>query len=81
MTELTLLIRRGCHLCDSMKTIVATVQSRHPIDLTEIDVSNHPDLEHRFGTEIPVLLHGDRVLARYRVSATQLLERLPPAGK
>ena len=76
MTELTLLTRHGCHLCDVMKTVIATVQSHQPIHLTEIDIADHPDLEQRYGTEIPVLLCGDRVLARYRVSATQLLERL-----
>ena len=77
MTELTLLTRPGCHLCAVMKTVIATVQPRHPIGLTEIDISDRPDLEQQFGTEIPVLLCGDRVLARYRVSVTQLLERLP----
>lgn len=77
MTELTLLTRRGCHLCDVMKTVIATVKSHHPIGLTEIDIADRPDLEQQFGTEIPVLLCGDRVLARYRVSANQLLERLP----
>ena len=78
MTELTLLTRPGCHLCDAMKRIVTAVQTRHPFELTEIDISNHPDLERRFGTEIPILLRGDRVLARYRVSATQLLDQLAP---
>ena len=76
MTQLTLLTRPGCHLCDVMKTVIAAVRSSHPIDLTEIDISDHPDLEQQFGTEIPVVLRGNQVVARTRVSATQLLERL-----
>lgn len=76
MIVLTLLTRPGCHLCDVMKNIVTTVQSQHPFELTEIDISNHPEFERRFGVEIPTLLHGDHVLARYRLSATQLLEKL-----
>ncbi len=59
-----------------MKTVIAAVRSSHPIDLTEIDISDHPDLEQQFGTEIPVVLRGNQVVARTRVSATQLLERL-----
>ncbi len=71
MTQLTLLTRPGCHLCDVMKTVIAAVRSSHPIDLTEIDISDHPDLEQQFGTEIPVVLRGNQVVARTRVSATQ----------
>ena len=73
MTELTLLTRDGCHLCDTMKTIVAQVHRAHPLSVTEIDIATRPDLESRFGTQIPLLLKGDQVIAQYRVSASQLI--------
>ena len=75
---LTILTRRGCHLCDIMKDVVAEVQTRRPVDLVEVDIAGCPDLERRFGTEIPVLLYGERVLARTRTSAERLLAQLPP---
>ena len=76
MTELTLLSREGCHLCETMKTIVAHVQQEHPLSLTEIDIGTRPDLEEQFGTQIPVLLRGSQVIARYRVAPTQLIAAL-----
>jgi len=76
MTQLTLLTRNGCHLCESMKTIVADVGRTHPLALTEIDIGTRPDLEEQFGTQIPVLLKGNQVIARYRVSTSQLIAAL-----
>ncbi len=76
MTQLTLLTREGCHLCDAMKRVVAQVQQHQPVSLTEIDISSDVALERRFGTEIPVLMLGDRILARYRISASELKARL-----
>ena len=72
MTQLTLLTRNSCQLCESMKTVVAHVGRAHPLSLTEIDIGTRPDLEEQFGTQIPVLLRGDQVIARYRVSTSQL---------
>lgn len=75
---LTILTRPGCHLCDVMKDVVAEVRTRRPVDLVEVDIASRPDLERRFGAEIPVLLYGERVLARTRTSADRLLAQLTP---
>ena len=72
MTALTLLTRPGCHLCDAMKATVAQVHARYPLVLHEIDISTRPELVRQYGNDIPVLLDGDRVLARHRISASQL---------
>ena len=83
MTRLTLLTRDGCHLCATMKSVVAQVGQHHPLVLTEVDIAGRPELEQRHGTEIPVLLCGERVIARYRISVSQLRERLSdlPSGE
>ena len=73
MTELTLLTRGGCHLCGEMKAVITPLQRTHGIVLTEVDISTRPDLERRFGTEIPVLLRGTTLLARHRITKMQLL--------
>lgn len=73
MTNLTLLTRNGCHLCDEMKTVIMHVQHAHNLVLTEIDLVTRPDLEQQFGTEVPVLLRGAILVARHRITETQLI--------
>ena len=72
VTRITLLTRPGCHLCDELKEIIARVQHKYPFVLNEIDISTRPDLEQQFGTEIPVLFRGTKIIARYRITETQL---------
>ena len=72
MTHLTLLTRDGCRLCDEMKEVVRQVQRSRRLTLTEVDISTDPELERRWGTEIPVLLDGGRVVARHRATVHEL---------
>ena len=76
MIQLTLLTRAGCHLCDTMKAVVTQAATHRPIALQETDISTDDQLEARFGHEIPVLLWNERVVARTRISLTDLLDRL-----
>ena len=79
MIELTLLTRSGCPLCDKMKAVVETVAQQdggRTVALAEIDVSADPDLEKRWGNDIPVLLCGGREIARHRVSASELADAI-----
>jgi glutaredoxin-like protein DUF836 len=48
--------------------------------LLEKDIREDPALERRYFLEIPVLLHGDREIARYRITAAEVRERLRAAG-
>ena len=74
MRSLTLYSRPGCHLCDEMKAVVQRVVG--PADaciaVEEIDISTNPDLEARYGLEIPVLLVDGRKAAKYRVAEGEL---------
>lgn len=76
MIRLTLLTRPGCHLCDDMKALVQRAGERHGVMLEEVDVSSHDELARQFGTQIPVLMHGDRVVARTRTTEDDLLALL-----
>lgn len=76
MTALTIYGRPGCHLCDEMKVVVARVASRMPLSLEEVDISDDPALEARYGLEIPVLTIGDRKIAKYRIGEAELLRML-----
>ena len=74
MIALTLYSRPGCHLCDEMKTIVQRVAraSSDAVTIDEIDISTDPDLEARYGLEIPVLLIDGKKTAKYRVTEEEL---------
>ena len=76
MIPLTLYTRPGCHLCDSMKSVVDEVAREQPVALREVDVTGDVGLERRYGAEIPVLVHGEQVVARVRTTRATLLESL-----
>ena len=74
MAALTIYSRAGCHLCDEMKAIVHRVAdaAEPPVAVEEIDISSDPELEARYGLEIPVLLVDGRKVAKYRVTEDAL---------
>jgi glutaredoxin len=71
---LTIYARPGCHLCDEMKAVIArtiaTVSA--PIRTEEVDISIDPELEARYGLEIPVLLVDGVKVAKYRIGEAEL---------
>jgi glutaredoxin len=75
---LTLYSRPGCHLCDEMKTLVERVVRSAPEQTTVevVDISTDPELETRYGVEIPVLLVNGRKAAKYRISEEELVRIL-----
>jgi hypothetical protein len=73
---LTIYSRPGCHLCDEMKAVVRTVAQSVPLSLEEIDISTDPDLEARYGLEIPVLIVEGRKAAKYRIGEGELRKML-----
>lgn len=74
MIALTIYTRPGCHLCQDMKVIVERVvrDLRAAARIEEIDIASDPDLEARYGLEIPVLLVNGKKAAKYRVSEKEL---------
>jgi thiol-disulfide isomerase/thioredoxin len=81
MIALTIYSRPGCHLCDDMKAVVERVAlaliPQATIDV--IDISSDPDLESRYGVEIPVLLVNGKKAAKYRVTEEGLRRVLETA--
>ncbi|HZR27061.1 MAG TPA: glutaredoxin family protein [Vicinamibacterales bacterium] len=75
-TQLTIYSRPGCHLCDEMKQVVASVAERFELAITEINIDTDPELEKMYGWEIPVLLIEGVKIAKYRISEEQLTRAL-----
>jgi thiol-disulfide isomerase/thioredoxin len=78
---LTIYTRPGCHLCQEMKVIVLRVvrDTDAQARIEEIDIAGDPDLEARYGVEIPVLLVNGKKAAKYRVTE-EVLRRLIAEG-
>jgi Ser/Thr protein kinase RdoA (MazF antagonist) len=55
-----------------MRTVAGRVARTLGLVLEERDVREHPEWERRYLWEIPVLLWGDRELARHRTSEVEL---------
>ena len=74
MITVTLYSKPGCHLCDDMKAIVQRVTraAELPVTVEEIDISTDPDLEARYGLEIPVLLVDGKKAAKYRTTEEEV---------
>jgi len=72
----TLYSRPECGLCEEMKAILVRVRRDIPFTLEQVDVSTDPELESRFGPEVPVLLVNGRKAFKYRLTAGELRRRL-----
>lgn len=80
MTVLTVYSRPDCHLCDELvaelEPLVAGIAR---IDV--VDISEDLELKKRFGLQIPVVMHNEEELSRYRLDRGRLTEfigRLSP---
>ena len=56
--------------------VVRRVAASTPIQLEEIDISDDPELEALYGTEIPVLMMGGTKVAKFRISEPDLRRAL-----
>jgi glutaredoxin len=44
----------GCHLCDDAREVIARVCAELGTSYDEVDISTDPELQRRFGEQIPV---------------------------
>lgn len=73
MIVLTVYSRPDCHLCDEMVAeLKPLIEGKARVDV--VDISEDETLSRRFGLLIPVLMHQDRELARYRLDPSRLTE-------
>ena len=64
-----------------MKAVVARVaRTSIAVTLEEIDISTDPELEARYGLEIPVLMVDGKKAAKYRVAEEELRRMLAGQG-
>ncbi|QNN51254.1 glutaredoxin family protein [Nocardioides mesophilus] len=64
--------RPGCHLCDDARTVVEQVCAELGERFEEVDITTSPDLQDRFGEEIPVTFVDGRQHDFWRVDPARL---------
>lgn len=86
MTELTLIGKPDCHLCDVAQEIVDSVLAELPddvaekIDLREASIAEDPALYELWWEKIPVVLIDGRLHAHWRVAPDRLRSALLAAA-
>ncbi len=76
MIELILYGRADCELCREMEDVIEGELPRYSARLEKIDIGGNPELEARFGLEVPVLFVNGRKAFKYRCTARELRKRL-----
>ncbi|WP_374335266.1 glutaredoxin family protein [Methyloversatilis sp.] len=65
--ELTIYLRRWCHLCEDLIAALEPVVAGHDVIVHHIDIDEHEEFEEAYGEHIPVLCAGGRELCRHRL--------------
>ena len=68
--------RPGCHLCDDAKAVIEQYRSAYAMELQSINVETDPELESRYGNDIPVVWINGREAFRHRVDRSELERKL-----
>ena len=72
MTELTLLTRAGCHLCETAAETVARIGAEAGLVPRAVDVDTDPELQAEYGDRVPVVLVDGREHSYFTVDEARL---------
>ena len=72
MSRVTLYSRPGCHLCEDARAVISRVCGELGETFEEISIEGDPDLQERYGEEIPVTLVDGRQHDFWRVDESRL---------
>ncbi len=76
MIQITLYTRADCGLCHEMEELLAQELPRFDAKLSRVEIDGDPDLEARFGQEVPVLFINQRKAFKFRCTPRELRRRL-----
>ena len=78
--KFTLYSRAECHLCDVMHAALEAHVPHFPFEIERVDVDRDPDLRHRYGARVPVLVFEGEEICHYFLDEPALLARLSGGG-
>ena len=76
MVDITLYTRADCELCREMEEVLIEELPAFDARLTRVAIDGDPELEARFGQEVPVLFVNQRKAFKYRCTPRELRKRL-----
>jgi glutaredoxin len=74
--EVIVYSRKGCHLCEEVKQLLARLAQKAPFTWREVDIDGDPALRTRYNEEVPVVFIDGRKAFKYQMSEGDFLERL-----
>jgi len=76
-SQLTVVHRQDCDLCDEMVTALAALNRKIRLPpVTVVDVDGDPELVRRYGLNVPVLLLDGTVVCKHHLDAEELIRLL-----
>ncbi|HWS56141.1 MAG TPA: glutaredoxin family protein [Pyrinomonadaceae bacterium] len=69
--HVVLYTKPGCHLCEEAKSEIARAGLRHLYTFEEIDILSDPELQRRYGTDIPVVVINGAHAFKHRLTAEE----------
>jgi glutaredoxin len=79
--RVTLYSKPGCHLCDDARAVVERVCVELGESYDEVSILEDPELQERYGEEIPVTLVDGRQHNFWRVDEARLRAALAGPGQ
>ena len=68
--------RKGCHLCEIVKEMLAKLQRRGGFTWREVDVDTDDALRRQFSDEVPVIFIDGKKAFKYHMNECDFLHRL-----
>ena len=74
--QLTVYMRRGCHLCTDMTQALERLRPEFGFEITVVDIDTDPELVSLYNTRVPVLVAGGVEICYYFLEEQRLREHL-----
>ncbi len=74
--RVSLLTRKGCHLCADAREIVEQVCAAVDAPWREVDIDSHDRLRERYADEVPVVIVDGQIVGFWRIDAERLRSAL-----
>lgn len=62
----------GCHLCEHAKAALNTLTSEFNIELSEVDITDDPELFELYQYTIPVMIVDNQIVLEARIDAKKI---------
>lgn len=77
--HVVLYTKPGCHLCDEAKREMGRAGGQDAYTFEEVNILSDPELQRRYGTDIPVVLINGTHAFKHRLTAEEFRRALRKA--